>query len=1208
MNPHKPPYILVFAADQMGCGAHRCVFPLSALVSANVADGRVDVAAWAAEQFKACAPDVIVFQRPVEDAQLQALETARATCPDAFIVYELDDRLDVVPEKSYHAGFIAKNVTERVKRGLTLCDAATTTTENMAAWLRSLGAKDVRVIPNLLPVAKIREREQQPGRKLRVGWAGGLSHGGDLALIVPAMAAIGDAVEWVFFGAKPDGKLPVAIEFHDGVPPHTYLDRLLSLDLDLMLAPLEDNVFNRAKSNLRLAEAGIIGAAVIASEVHPYTDGTPPVFGYASSEAGWLTEIRRFIDTPASERTKAARALQHWVGRHYTFEARLKDRLAAWLPAGAAHFTPGMAKQPLEPVVIASPGGRDTLTLPDSLRYAPVETSLPTAAAKARSLGADLLYLRNSAILTDAGWQRMRTALLQSPDIAAVLPLAPDGPNAFPRLDGFVPTSVETVQAVQAIVQDRLVHRRLGVPVLGGPAMLLSRHALALLGAPDTAEGDEAGLLEWGLRGTPRGWKLVQAADAYAGAIVPPPPATPSFGARIAQRGYAQFIGMAQSEALPATDREGVELSLLREHWNGVRPGLMGFPNDYPTWALLRGQAPATGMVPDGIVTVLPFGVEPDTAVGAEWVVFTDERVALKPHALSVLADACARADANVAVIYADHEVRDGDALLPDFKPDFDADLLFGRDYVTQVAAVRVQCLSDLPRDRLALYQHVLLEGLADPSRVRHVPQVLATLAALTPEEAGLEAAHRAVLLSSLFAEDAVEIEPLRQAVGVIRLRWRWEYHGDAPKVSVIVPTKGDGWMLQPCLGTLLRLTAYPNFEVIVVCNNGEPDLGEWRDDPRITVMPWTDAYNWSAINNAAIAKATGDLICCMNDDVRVIEPSWLDRMVGQALRPSVGTVGAKLVYPTGHIQHVGVVCHKGVCGHRLKGAAPGSTGAWGAALLTRQALAVTGAVMLFRREVYADAGAFDETFDLNYNDVEFCLRVRERGRVNVVEMGAELIHYEGATRASPATAEGLRKLQADNAKLAPLIAGPDPHWHPNFNIVLSGDQLTLQGLDGNVLVWDEAKPSPSAPRVLLVNDRPGFEGRAFLEHESGHVPLFADLSGFVLRLTAPVAPNAPGWDVRQPARIAQALAALGVDRVVLRSLVGQYGAAPPVETLRGLARLGVPVEVDPIDPLLVCPWQGDEPPKDSPFGDVDETAWRAAYAALAGGPTEAAA
>ena len=293
----------------------------------------------------------MVWQRVIEETQLAALKTAREACPNTFFVYELDDPLDVVPERSYHAGYIPDSVNERVTQGLKLCDAASTTTETMATWLRQLGMKDVRVIPNLVPQMGVQSRKQHgEDRKLRIGWGGGISHAGDLDQIRPAMAELGDLVEWVFLAAKPDNP-PVPVEFHDGVPPLHYLDKLRSLDLDLIIAPLEHNPFNAAKSNLRLVEAGAVGAAVIAQRFGPYLENDPPVVEHAMDESSWTSAIKRFVNLPEKERQRHADEMQRWVLNNYTFEARIKDRFQAWLPPGVPQWRPNPARQQLEPVV-----------------------------------------------------------------------------------------------------------------------------------------------------------------------------------------------------------------------------------------------------------------------------------------------------------------------------------------------------------------------------------------------------------------------------------------------------------------------------------------------------------------------------------------------------------------------------------------------------------------------------------------------------------------------------------------------------------------------------------------------------------------------------------------------------------------------------------------------------------------------------------------
>ena len=381
------------------------------------------------------------------------------------------------------------------------------------------------------------------------------------------------------------------------------------------------------------------------------------------------------------------------------------------------------------------------------------------------------------------------------------------------------------------------------------------------------------------------------------------------------------------------------------------------------------------------------------------------------------------------------------------------------------------------------------------------------------------------------------------------------------------------------------------------------------RNNSRVHVVHYDandEAFNWSRINNWAIrVHSTAPYILTMNDDVCVVpKTDWLGAMMGHAVRPDVGVVGAKLVHPQGVIQHIGVVCHKGIAGHMHKGMPLGQAGHLGRAVLAHEATAVTGACMLFSRTAFNAVGGFDASLSHNYNDTVFCLQQRRQGQRIIVETAAELMHPEASTRPNSRLPEGLALLQRDNARLTKINFEPDPYWNPNMGLTALPDGLSIQGLNGDSLAWTDFSPTPHSQRILLVNDKPGPEGSVLKVLKEGAVPFMADLSGFSLRLIAPATNSMSPWDIRDVIRLNEELKELGIDRIVLRSLVGVDGAAPPVETLRAFAsdRLNIPVVIDAHDLTLMAPWLIDDGRvnEDRLFGLVDLATWRAAYDYLA--------
>jgi len=256
----------------------------------------------------------------------------------------------------------------------------------------------------------------------------------------------------------------------------------------------------------------------------------------------------------------------------------------------------------------------------------------------------------------------------------------------------------------------------------------------------------------------------------------------------------------------------------------------------------------------------------------------------------------------------------------------------------------------------------------------------------------------------------AVSVKASRHVIGCLTVTREWKALVDAPPlVSIIIPTLGSGRLIQPCVATILQHTAYQNYEVIVVQNGALRDKPELTEavlaDPRVRVVHYPDGFNWAKINNWAIQRyARGEFIVTQNDDVCISSKQWLDLMLGHAVMPDTGVVGVKLVHPAGVVQHVGVICHKGIAGHLHKGTGAGQAGHLGRILLAHEAQAVTGACMMFTRLNFEAVGGFDISWPVNYNDVAFCLAQRQQGRRVVVETMAELLHPEASSRADSAT------------------------------------------------------------------------------------------------------------------------------------------------------------------------------------------------------------
>lgn len=326
------PQILCYAADSGGCGHYRIRQPFAAMRDNGLIDGLVSNTHMPPVELERLQAQTVVFQRQITEHQIaEMLEVKELS--RTFKVYELDDYLPNLPLKSIHRDAMPRDVRKSLRRAVALADRFVVSTAPLAEAFADMHT-DIQIVANRLPPnwwGNLRA-ERRVGSKPRVGWAGGSSHTGDLELIEDVVRGLAGEVEWVFFGMCPERLKPYVHEFYTGVPIEQYPAMLASLNLDLALAPLEQNQFNDCKSNLRLLEYGVLGFPVVCSDVLCYRDGLP-VTRVKNRYRDWVDAIRMHLaDLDAT--AKAGDELRQVVRRDWMLEGEnLRGWLQAWSPS-----------------------------------------------------------------------------------------------------------------------------------------------------------------------------------------------------------------------------------------------------------------------------------------------------------------------------------------------------------------------------------------------------------------------------------------------------------------------------------------------------------------------------------------------------------------------------------------------------------------------------------------------------------------------------------------------------------------------------------------------------------------------------------------------------------------------------------------------------------------------------------------------------------
>lgn len=437
----------------------------------------------------------------------------------------------------------------------------------------------------------------------------------------------------------------------------------------------------------------------------------------------------------------------------------------------------------------------------------------------------------------------------------------------------------------------------------------------------------------------------------------------------------------------------------------------------------------------------------------------------LAPHALAEMALALdARPEAQL--VYSDEDRLDGGGrrCRPFFKPDWSRDLQRACDYATRLLVMRRKAFEELGGlqegfDGAELYE-LVLRASESTTPAAHVPTVLYHRRETSRSVHFVNAAAHVALTQHLkrCEEDA---EVLLAPSGLLRVRPKVKGN---PRVSIIVPFKDKPELLEQLWRTFSTRTRWENWQLILVSNNSvDPRthaLLDALDDPRIVKLTWNHPFNYSAINNFAARHAKGELLLFLNNDIEIIEEGWLEELIAQAQRPDVGVVGALLLFPNRSIQHAGVVLGPGgFATHAFWRGRPDE--AWtpfGRADCIRDFLAVTGACMMMRREVFEQVGGYEERMIVSGSDVELALRIVGRGLRCVYTPHACLVHHESATRRFHAIPD--RDAWLSYSAFRPWTRRGDPFYNPNLTFAtmdgsLRTDERSAEALALQMLAWE---------------------------------------------------------------------------------------------------------------------------------------------------------
>ena len=438
-----------------------------------------------------------------------------------------------------------------------------------------------------------------------------------------------------------------------------------------------------------------------------------------------------------------------------------------------------------------------------------------------------------------------------------------------------------------------------------------------------------------------------------------------------------------------------------------------------------------------------------------EFVGLLDHDDLLAPQALYRMAEAFNKNNA-YDVFYTDEDKVTTDLsehFQPHFKPDFNLDLLRSNNYITHFFVVRTVLVKKVGGFRReydgAQDYDFIFRCVEQAKEICHIPEVLyhwRTHKASTADNPA----------SKMYAFDAgkraIEGNLARNGVkGVVSHTkdlgfYQVEYPVKGnPLISILIPNKDQKDSLKKCLDSVFKKSTYTNYEIIIIENNSVEDetFAYYKDlekKSNVKIVTWKGQFNYSAINNFGEKEAKGDYLLFLNNDVEVINPHWMEEMLGNCQRKEVGIVGAKLYYPDDTIQHAGTIIGiGGIAGHAFLNMPRSRTGYLHKASIQMDLSAVTAACMMMKKEVFDTLGGFEEKLTVAFNDVDLCLRTVQAGYLVVYNPRVELYHYESKSRGSEDSEEKVRRFQGEiefmRTRWISILKNGDPNYNKNLTL-----------------------------------------------------------------------------------------------------------------------------------------------------------------------------